>query len=427
MPRTSILERVGSRRRWLGIGLGASALTVMVALLMATPVLSPAAVAGLGASGVTPAAGTAWTAISATNLPGARWGTPMTYVETANGGDLIFGGVSGAGAVLGDTWLYSSNVWTRGCSTGTCGPSARWGETLIYADDWALLYGGCGSAPTANQGCTKVLSDAWEYCQTSKGFPGTWTLLSAVAAPGPRYDASAAAYNNIVVVFGGRTTGGTPLGDTWMLSASATNTKPCGFYSWAHYTGAAPSARWGGAFSYDQFVTNPGGAYILFGGASGIAPTQVYSDTWYFSTGTCTFEDGTGPGLTPSCTVPGWFSTAYVGPKARQDSGMAYYPNGACNVVGQVTLFGGYDPSLPKTYGDTWTFNNGTGWTPATPATSPSARTYAGFDFDPGPGTVSNYCYGNNVPNAHTGDYLYGGYDPTTTPITVYQDLWYWA
>lgn len=406
----------------LAILLGALA----IALMMTLPALAPSYAGGEGVGSARPvlAAGTTWGLISAVNAPGARWGTPMTYVETANGGDLIFGGVSSTGAVLGDTWMYNSSAWHLGCSTGTCGPSARWGETLIYADDWVLLYGGCGSAPTANQGCTKVLSDAWEYCPTSSGFPGVWTLLSLAASPGPRYDASAAANNNIVVVFGGRTTGGAPLGDTWMLSASATNTHPCGFYSWSHYTGAGPSARWGGAFSYDRFVTKPGGAYILFGGASGASPGQVYGDTWYFSTGTCTFESG--PGV--SCAIPGWTKTVFTGPAARQDAGMAYYPDVGCGTLDQVTLFGGYDPSVPKTYGDTWTFVNATtGWTRSFPPTSPSPRTYAGMDFDPAHGTVSGYCYGNNVPNTNQGDYVYGGYDPTTVPVSVYQDLWYWS
>jgi hypothetical protein len=47
---------------------------------------------------------------------------------------------------------------------------------------------------------------------------------------------------------------------------------------------------------------------------------------------------------------------------------------------GRTVLFGGQVKGLPK-YGDTWLFD-GTDWTQAAPATSPSARTEAGMAYD---------------------------------------------
>jgi PKD repeat protein len=104
-----------------------------------------------------------------------------------------------------------------------------------------------------------------------------WTNLTGPVAP-PRSDESAMAYDaadHYVVLFGGQSAGAYPLNDTWIFSNG----------SWTNITataGAAPSARWEMAMTYDS-----ADGYVLAFGGSSIAPcspggSDVCNDTWSF-------------------------------------------------------------------------------------------------------------------------------------------------
>ena len=89
---------------------------------------------------------------------------------------------------------------------------------------------------------------------------------------------------------------------------------------------------------------------------------------------------GGGGGSSAPPTVSRWRNiTASVGtaPSPRAQPSMAELPNG------DVLLFGGTEDTGggPTLVGDTWRFD-GAGWTPLTPATSPSARSDAAMAFD---------------------------------------------
>ena len=72
--------------------------------------------------------------------------------------------------------------------------------------------------------------------------------------------------------------------------------------------------------------------------------------------------------------------TPATSPSARSFASMAYDP-----AIGKTVLFGGYDGDFGLA--DTWTWN-GTTWTQLYPATSPPARDYASMAYDPTTGNV---------------------------------------
>ena len=67
-------------------------------------------------------------------------------------------------------------------------------------------------------------------------------------------------------------------------------------------------------------------------------------------------------------------------PSARSYASMAYDP-----AIGKTVLFGGYDGD--SELADTWTWN-GTTWTQLSPATSPPARDSASMAYDPATGNM---------------------------------------
>src|SRR5579884_428712 len=167
------------------------------------------------------------------------------------------------------------------------------------------------------------------------------------------------------VLFGGISSTGTDLGDTWVWDGS----------NWTQKTPAShPSAREGAQAAYLPSL----GKVVLFGGkASG----TYQNDTWTW--------DGTNwvqlsPGTSPS---------------ARAHGGLAYSGSTGANLI----LYGGIGST--GVLGDTWTFN-GTAWTQASPAGTPGPRERFAFSYDPS----------LDVP------VLQGGTDGTHD----YADLWIW-
>jgi Galactose oxidase, central domain len=358
--------------------------------------LTPAGFEGSG--GLSPAIAGVWTQISNTSMPGPRNGSAMVYVAPTSYGDhgeLLFGGFNSTGALLADTWVYNTTTsrWVMICSSTTCGPSPRWGATLIEGDTWVILFGGCASKPTAGGGCPNVLDDTWVFgtSPSSPGSPGctknTWVKLTPTVSPSPRFNAPGMAPSsgaNIAYLFGGETVATNALNDTWAFTPGCNLLNTTGYASdpWhpvaIGHSSATPSARWGAGFSATS--NNATFTGLLFGGGSG-SPVVVQGNTYGFTCSSgCTY-------VTKTSTIYGnWTLLALTGPPARELMGLA-----ATATTNEVALFGGR--SATTTYGDTWTWNFAThAWTAYTIPVSPPARSGMGFDFDAAAG--ANYLYG---------------------------------
>ena len=98
------------------------------------------------------------------------------------------------------------------------------------------------------------------------------------------------------------------------------------------------------------------GQLVLFGGRD--LNGNFLSDTWLWNGSTWTR------------------ASLSINPPARLQATMAYDA-----ALGQLVLFGGYEPSLGSSGSDTWLWN-GTTWTQANPGTSPPARIEAAMAYD---------------------------------------------
>jgi N-acetylneuraminic acid mutarotase len=146
-----------------------------------------------------------------------------------------------------------------------------------------------------------------------------WTELdTAGPKPSARADHGLAATSpRAVYLFGGRA-GGRSLGDLWRLDPRRAR--------WERLSpgGAVPRARFG-----HNFVAEPGGTLLLFGGQAG---GSFFSDVWRFS---------------PAANS--WTLVDASGPVARYGAGAAVDPAGAFHVTHGFTDEGRFD--------DTWTLS----------------------------------------------------------------------
>ena len=185
----------------------------------------------------------------------------------------------------------------------------------------------------------------------------TWSNLTVglATAPGARYLA-AGAYDptdRSVVVFGGRTTEGHALAETWRFAA--------GGWSQGPTYGPSPAARWGGGLAYDSALAG----IVLFGGANG---TAAFGDTWLWN-------------------ATGWHSLATpIAPSPRAYTAMAFDP-----ALNGVVAFGGATRS-GGTLNDTWLLS-GTRWINVSTLEGPAppARAFAGAAYDAQAGAVLVY------------------------------------
>jgi len=293
---------------------------------------------------------------------------------------------------------------------------------MVYdaADGYTLLFGGCPywGGLYWSHACT-ALGDTW----TLSG--GVWTNITAslAVAPPARADAGIAydSADHCVVLFGGFD-GLTLYNDTWTFSGGA--------WTPMHPT-ASPPAR----FSPGMVGDGTDHEVVLFGGSTnGNSPLgnwTSFNDTWTYHAGAWTQV------------------VTSIAPTPRFSMTMSYDP-----VDGYVLLFSGWSPSMPLSFGDTWTFANGT-WTDITVSGGPIPRNYAAMAFDPAlnasimtGGHVEATAYSDtwaqngtsgwqSIPTATTPPprwglelsydvtsqalYLFGGVDATST---FYNDTW---
>jgi hypothetical protein len=201
------------------------------------------------------------------------------------------------------------------------GPNGRTGATAVYDQSRRrmLLFGG---RQRANGIAGSKLGDTWEY-NAPNANSRTWTNVSPATSPPPR-DGHAMAYDasrNRTVLFGGRASNGSPLGDTWVWNGT----------TWASVaTPAGLTPRFGHAMAYDVAR----GVIVLFGGDSGAAKLN---DVWEWNG--ATWQQRTPAGASPT---------------VRANAAISSLDGSTPGVV----IFGGLGAALLN---DTWIWN-GTKW-----------------------------------------------------------------
>jgi hypothetical protein len=228
-------------------------------------------------------------------------------------------------------------------------PSARAGAAMAYdaADGYLLLFGGCLSPGDYWGHVCTALGDTWTFRN------GVWTnITSSIRGPSPppRIDAGIAydSADGYVVMFGGYNgTIAHVLNDTWTFHA--------GQWTEQHPTVSPPARNGAGMAGYDA-----GHEVVLFGGDSNVTgQVAFFGDTWVYHTGEWSR-------LAPSSA-----------PSSRYDVAMSYDPADQ-----SVLLFGGWSSTQTQSFGDTWSFANGT-WTEVSSPISPPAENTATMAFDP--------------------------------------------
>lgn len=210
--------------------------------------------------------------------------------------------------------------------------------------------GAPSAAELAIGGAARAVPPRASPLDPSSSPPDAWANWTGATGPGPRSSAMVAFDSalNATFLFGGRSSSGDPLNDTWEFANG----------SWTNVTasvGPAPPARWGGGFVYDAVL----GVAVLFGGENGSA---FFGDTWTFS----------GSAWTRAAAV--------FGPSPRT-AALGYNP-----FTGNILLYGGGFENLSAGpgpwiyYNDTWQFRAGA-WTNLTPVigtgpTGPGALVY---------------------------------------------------
>ncbi|NNN09482.1 MAG: hypothetical protein HKL85_09870 [Acidimicrobiaceae bacterium] len=297
-------------------------LTVLSPLRRAATVLSVVALGALSVIGLhSPAGATVpapahWSQVPTGNLgPSARYDGSMVY-DAATNTTLYFGGFNGA--VLGETWSWNGNVWSK--LTPTTSPVALRAASMVYdaATHNVVLFGGLSA--------TGPVADTWTWDGTN------WTKLS-VSGPAARSGAAMVydATTNNVVLFGGSGTNGF-FSDTWFWNGTT--------WTSATLSTPLPAPRSGASMAYDGQTHN----VVLYGGLGVAGPI---SNTWTW--------DGSN-----------WTSQLAVSPSARYGASMFYDAN-----MGNVVLFGGSDTANANF--EMWNWN-GSSWSALLSSTAPSGR-----------------------------------------------------
>lgn len=216
---------------------------------------------------------------------------PAPAAQGAFGLDSAVVGTSyyAPGAILygigGSLWVqpggYAPRQYTLSCTLGingvstTC-PTAVAGESLVYDDKsgYDVLFDSSGNTWQLSFSSTALTATLAEVVTAASGSPGTCNIVggsSGVPCPQPRTGAGFAWFSpcGYPILFGGKTSGGTYLSDTWKYTVSST--------TWTQiFPIASPMARSSMAMGTDYADSE----IALFGGASS---SGVLSDAWTLS------------------------------------------------------------------------------------------------------------------------------------------------
>ena len=202
-----------------------------------------------------------WTDLNpAGPVPPAREASDMVY-DPSSGRLIMFGGLSGTGDLLNDTWAYDpvASTWTNLNPAGTL-PPARCLHSMAYdpGTHRVLLFGGW----SASADPSGVVGDMWAYDPAAN----TWTEISpAGTVPSPRYSSLVYDSSNGLMILSG---GGHE--ETWAYDPAAN--------TWTEFSpvGTVPSVRLQQSMVFDPSA----GRVIMFGGAT---QSSVLGDTWAYS------------------------------------------------------------------------------------------------------------------------------------------------
>lgn len=161
--------------------------------------------------------GTNWSCVASCNPnqpdpfgPAPRYGHAMVY-DSALGRTILYGGSVANNTWLGDMWEWDGLEWTQLPVGGTncASPGPRYGHKMVYdsARQRIVLFGG----RTTNG---VLLNDTWEWDGTC------WTKLAPIQSPPLRQEFNMAyhAGRQTVILVGGQTPDSTSdFGDTWEL------------------------------------------------------------------------------------------------------------------------------------------------------------------------------------------------------------------
>jgi hypothetical protein len=246
---------------------------------------------------------------------------------------VLFGGF-GNPEYFGDTWTWRDG-WTK--QAPATSPSARQGPGMTYDANSGtiVLFGGMTSNGV-------FLNDTWTWDGVN------WTQqFPPVSPPARRFDLQGMTYDadtKMVILFGGiKDANYDVFGDTWTWNGT---TK-----TWLEeFPASSPSPR-RAPIAYDS----ASGTVVLFGGDIGNGAT-VFNDTWTWN------------GKTWTQQFPA------TSPFGRLDAAMAYDAS-----LELIVLFGGQN--TPVEYNDTWAWD-GTNWAELQPLNVPSVRYAAAMDYD---------------------------------------------
>ncbi|MCI4324746.1 MAG: kelch motif-containing protein [Thermoplasmata archaeon] len=206
-----------------------------------------------------------WSEVNTGNSPPGRYVGMMAW-DSADGYAVLFGGYNAAATYYNDTWTYVHGAWNNITGTTNQTPSGRWRASMTYdaSDGYVVMFGGTTSLGTA-------LSDTWEFHQ------GNWTKLTVNGTPTGRYRASMTydPVDNETVLFGGCTATNCPDSTTWAYHD----------YNW---TLLSPSSHPSARVYYGLTYSTISRTVLLFGGTTSAATNVPTADTWNFTNGTWT-------------------------------------------------------------------------------------------------------------------------------------------
>jgi len=336
---------------------------------------------GLVASsaGVTLVPGCGTTATSATgkdagHVPEAETGPGRDVTVPTGAQCVLLGGNIDVDAST--TWLWGGKAWTQVFPSPA--PDPRTEAAAATLNGGVVVFGGYAVMANASGSISENVDETWVWGGTS------WTEKSATSAPSARSNPAVATLNGKVVLFGG---GG--LADTWEWDGSTwTEQKPA----------QSPPGRNGAV------AATLNGKVVLFGGDVGMDESAAQAnDTWEWDGSTWTEQS-------PATSPP-----------AREYAV-------AATVGNTVVLFGGGSgPSgtLQSYLGDTWTWD-GTTWTEATPASSPSPRAMASAGALGGVMVVAGGQAYMSIADGAVFGSDGGLHGKTIGQIVTYTDTWTW-
>ena len=307
-----------------------------------------------------------WVQNPTTNNPGGLSGQAMAFF--AGVGTVQFGGVR-IGGPIDETWEYDGSQWLLRVPPAR--PSARSNHAMAYDTlrNRVVLFGGLGTSGP--------LADTWEWDGTS------WLQLSPVQSP-PAREGHAMAYDAIrrLVVLTGGNAGNQVHGDSWLFDAAAGR--------WTREPSPPWSPRTRHAMAFDPSPTR--NRLVMFGGS---VQGQATDETWEWFAGQWRLVPSSGPsrrfghalafdavrqrivltggtdaGFSQISSTWEWDGTQWtnrfgnLGPTGREGHSLTFD-----SIRGVSTLIGGQNASINTI---TQVFDwNGTQWLRQRPAISP--------------------------------------------------------